>query len=306
MEVIGLRRNIKRRLKSRLDQAAQDFLRLDRTGVDFTKPPGAPALAPPDSVSWRVFKNPVSLFIGGVAAVILELAEPRVRTGVWEHTGFRDDPATRLRRTGLAAMMTVYGAAEEAKKLIAQVNEMHRRVEGKTPDGAHYSASDPELLTWVQATAAFGFLEAYHAYVAPFSAEKRDRYYSEGLKSAALYGATGAPATVAELEALFDAFRPQLEASDIILEFLEIMRDAPAFPEPLRRLQRVFVRAAVELVPADIQSVLELEDRGLRPLEEGLVRRLARRADRIALPSSPAVEACRRLGLPEDYLFRRD
>jgi uncharacterized protein (DUF2236 family) len=43
----------------------------------------------PDSVSWSVFKNPVSLFIGGVTAVIMELADPRVRTGVWEHTSFR-------------------------------------------------------------------------------------------------------------------------------------------------------------------------------------------------------------------------
>jgi uncharacterized protein (DUF2236 family) len=44
------------------------------------------ALVPADSISWRVFKNPLSLVIGGVAAVIMELAEPRVRTGVWEHT----------------------------------------------------------------------------------------------------------------------------------------------------------------------------------------------------------------------------
>ena len=78
--------------------------------VDFTRPAGEPALVAPDSVSWRVFKNPVSLFIGGVAAVILELAEPRVRTGVWEHTKFRSEPLNRMQRTGLAAMVTVYGA----------------------------------------------------------------------------------------------------------------------------------------------------------------------------------------------------
>jgi hypothetical protein len=32
-----------------------------------------------DSVSWRIFKDPVSVFVGGIAAVILELAEPSVR-----------------------------------------------------------------------------------------------------------------------------------------------------------------------------------------------------------------------------------
>jgi len=43
---------------------------------------------------------PCELFIGGVAAVIMELAEPRVRTGVWEHTTFRIDPVRRLRPDG--------------------------------------------------------------------------------------------------------------------------------------------------------------------------------------------------------------
>ena len=53
--------------------------------IDFLHPAGAPALTPAGSVSWQVFSNPVSLFIGGVAAVLLEMAEPSVRTGVWEH-----------------------------------------------------------------------------------------------------------------------------------------------------------------------------------------------------------------------------
>ena len=49
------------------------------SSVDFRQPAGEAAS---DSVSWQVFKNPVSLFIGGVTTVLLELAEPRVRSGV--------------------------------------------------------------------------------------------------------------------------------------------------------------------------------------------------------------------------------
>ncbi len=97
-----------------------------RPAIDFSKPEGAPALVPPQSVSWRVFKNPVALFVGGVAAVILELAEPRVRAGVWQFTSFRTDPVTRLRRTGLAAMVTVYGA-RASRAMIAGVRRMHER-----------------------------------------------------------------------------------------------------------------------------------------------------------------------------------
>jgi len=134
----------------------------DQPSADFLRPIGEPALVPPDSISWRVFKNPLALFIGGVAAVIMELAEPRVRTGVWEHTTFRVDPIRRLRRTGLAAMVTIYGARSEAEAMIGGVRRMHDRVVGTTPAGQAYRANDPELLNWVQGTAAYGFLQASH------------------------------------------------------------------------------------------------------------------------------------------------
>ena len=128
--------------------------------IDFTQPAGEPALVPPSSVAWQVFRNPVSLFIGGVAAVLLELAEPRVRAGVWDHSQFRTDPVKRLRRTGLAAMVTVYGARSIAESMIAGVRGVHGRSSGRTTGGEDYRADDPELLDWVQATASYGFLSA--------------------------------------------------------------------------------------------------------------------------------------------------
>jgi uncharacterized protein (DUF2236 family) len=100
-------------LQSSLEAAARVLLEpSDRPHIDFSLPTGEAALVSPASVSWRVFKNPLSLFVGGVTAVIMELAEPRVRTGVWEHTTFRANPVERLRRTGLAAMVTISPAAQ--------------------------------------------------------------------------------------------------------------------------------------------------------------------------------------------------
>ncbi|MEE2691673.1 MAG: oxygenase MpaB family protein [Pseudomonadota bacterium] len=289
-----------------LDRPAREFLHGEGPRVDFTAPAGEAALLAPDSVSWRVFKNPVSLFIGGVAAVLLEFAEPKVRSGVWDHSTFRTDPVGRLKRTGLAAMVTVYGPESVARKMIAGVVRAHERIEGTTPSGETYRANDPELLDWVQATAAFGFLEAYSAYARRLSEEERNRYYAEGGKAASLYGATGAPQSIAELEALFAAMEPRFEPSPIIFEFIDIMRKAPALPGPLQLAQRVFVRAAVDLLPASARRALGLTRRyGLRPFEGRVVRRLGRRADRVILKSSPAVQACLRMGLPEDYLFRR-
>ena len=42
---------------------------------------------------------------------------------------------------------------------------------------------------------------------------------------------------------------------------------------------------------------------GLSGWQRGLVRRAGAFADRVMLPSSPAVQACRRLGLADDYLY---
>ena len=170
--------------------------------------------------------------------------------------------------------------------------------------GRVYSANDPELLSWVQATAAFGFLEAYHTYVAPLSATDRNRYYSEGQPAAALYGATGAPASEAEVYTLFEAMRGKLKSSLILLEFLNIVRKAPVLPGPLRHAQPLFVAAAVSLVPAWARSLLALPDAlCLRSWRMPIVRRVGAAADRMVLASSPAVRSCLRMGLPADYLY---
>jgi uncharacterized protein (DUF2236 family) len=273
---------------------------------DFALPAGEPALAPADGIAWQVFKNPVALFVGGVTAVILELAEPRVRSGVWDFTTFRTDPLARMERTGLAAMVTVYGARSTAERMIAGVSRMHAKVAGTTPDGVAYRADDPELLDWVQATASFGFLEAYCAFVRRLTAAERDRFYAEGVDAARLYGATGAPTSVAELEALFASMRPKLEPSPIVFEFLAILHATPILPRPLRPLQSLLIRAAVEITPDWARETLGLDARhGLRRFEVGFLRRLGRLSDRWVVPSSPPAEACRRLGLPASHLVRR-
>jgi len=294
-----------RPLQRRLDAAAMAFLfpAKDRK-IDFALPPGEEALAAPDSVSWRIFKNPIALFIGGLAAVVLELAEPAVRAGVWEHSSFRQDPMGRLRRTAMAAMVTVYGARSISEPMIAGVVRMHARVAGLTPAGAAYSASDPDLLRWVQATAVFGFAEAYSRYVDPLNPVEFDALYREGAPAARLYGALDAPTSAAELTALFDSMGDRLEPSPVIFEFLEIMRETPMLPQPLFWMQGMLVRAAVEIIPDWLRVRLGLTARyGLRPWERWIVRLAGTVSDRILLSDCPAAQSCIRLGLPINHLY---
>lgn len=289
-----------------LDRVVTAFLTPPgRAPIDFSAPAGEPALMSPHSMSWRVFKNPIAVFVGGMTAVLLELAEPRVRDGIWNHSDFRQDPLARLKRTGLAAMVTVYGPRSTAETMIASVVALHEGVRGTTDDGDRYYANDPDLLDWVHATANFGFMEAYHALVRPLTTTERDGFLSENQTGARLYGAIHSPASQAELDDRIRSIESRLVPSPVIFQFLDIM-ERVRIPFPMTRpVQRLMVRTAVELLPPSIRRTLDLERTGsLKEWQRGIVRRTAGLTDRIVLPSLPAVASCRRLGLPDDYLYR--
>jgi len=274
------------------------------TRVDFSTPVGEAALIPAQSVSWRVFKNPVTTFIGGVAAVILELAEPRVRTGVWEHSRFRRDPVGRLQRTGAAAMITVYGARSIATPMIERVAKMHAAISGITPCGVVFTAADPALLTWVHATASYGFIAAYTEYARPLDEREIDAFFEEGVPAACLYGAPDVPRSMREAESLFASMRGRLHRSVILLEFLDLLRAAPVLPRSFGWVQGLLIRAALDVVPAWARERLGLDARqGLRSLERTMVKSIAGLADRIVLPGSVPAQSCVRLGLPVTYLY---
>jgi uncharacterized protein (DUF2236 family) len=294
-------------LQRRLETAAVRLINPDPAcTVDFGTPAGVPALSDPDSMSWLIFKNPLALFVGGIAAVLLELAEPRVRSGVWDHTTFKSDPLRRIQRTGFAAMITVYGPRNEAEALIARVRRIHASIRGATPDGQAYRADDPHLLAWVHATASFGFLEAYDAYVHRLARDERDRYFAEGVRSARMYGAEGTPASQAEMEALLGEMTGALERSQVLLEFLEIMERTSVLPAPLDRMQGMLVKAAVGILPTSVQEQLGLNERWrLNVWERRVIALLGIFADRLMVRSAPAVQACRRMGLADDYLYAR-
>lgn len=274
--------------------------------VDFSQPKGEAALLAADSISWRVYKNLYSRMIGGIAATILELSEPRVRTGVWENSTFRHDPLPRLKRTGLIAMITVYGPSSIAKKVIQGVNKQHAKVKGVTKNGQPYSAMDNELLNWVNVTAGWGFLEAYVNYVRPLSEQERDQFYTEGVSAARLYGVKDGPVGAVGIKALFEQFYDKLEPSPVIDEFINVLVETKLLPWPFTPLQKLVVKAAVALIPEDMRNKIGLDGKHycMKSWEKSLVRFACRLADRQHGAQSIPVQACRRMGLPDNYLYR--
>lgn len=259
----------------------------------------------PDSISWQIFKNPVAILIGGITAVILELAEPRIRTGVWEFTTFRTEPMKRMQRTGLAAMMTVYGPEQQTRSMIKHIVRMHDRVRGQTPDGVPYYANDPKLLRWVHVTALFGFLQSYHHFVRPLSQEERDSFYSESTLAGGLFGVDDVPQSEKEFQEFFNFMEPKLVHSEILMEFLQIVRHVPILPFPFQPATGIFVRAALEMVPAATREKIGIQHlRRLSSIERRMVKIAGKLSDSIVLDTHPAVQACIRLNLPKDYLYR--
>jgi uncharacterized protein (DUF2236 family) len=273
--------------------------------VDYLHPAGEPALVPAGSPQWRVFKNPVAMAVGGVAAVLLEFADARIRSGVWDHSTYKVDPIGRSKRTGIAALAGVYGPESAARRIIGGVNRMHRKVNGETPGGEAYRALDPELLDWVSATASYGFLEAYHRFVAPLSAAERATYYRDGEAVARLYGVERPLRSDADFFAMLDRLLPRFEAHPINLEFLDIIQSGRAAPAVPRMLHRSLARAAVSLLPDAVRARLQLGSAfDLTWRDRAMLSAAGKIADRVRAPGTPPWQAAVRLGLPGDFAWR--
>ena len=274
------------------------------TIIDFASPAGEPALLAPDSVQWRVYKNKIALGIGGIAAVLLEFAEPRIRSGVWDHSTYKADPIGRSRRTGTVAMLACYGPASVAREVIGKVNRMHGAVKGVTPAGEKYRAMDPVLLDWVAATATYGFLTAYDRFVHPLSPADKDRFLRDSAAIGREFGARNTPGSVDGFMAMMAELEPRFEPHPIIFELLDIIQSGRAAPSIPRFLHRAVARAAVSLLPEHIRRRLDLGPLyDLTRLDRLALRAAGRLADRHVDRDSAPCQASLRLGLPTDFLY---
>jgi uncharacterized protein (DUF2236 family) len=273
--------------------------------VDYSAPAGEPAFAGPDSVSWQVFKNPVALAVGGICAVLLEFADARIRSGVWDHSVFKTDPIGRSKRTGTAAMVGVYGPQAAARRVIQGVTNMHARVKGETPSGESYRALEPELLDWVSATASYGFLIAYDRFVRPLSDADKLRFFAEGEPVARLYGVQTPIRSLADFDTMLQHLLPRFEPHPINTEFLGIMKSGRAAPGVPKSLQSSVVHAAVDILPPAVRKRLGLgHEYDLTAGGRLAVRSVARIAELVPDTFGAPAQACERLGLPRSFLWK--
>ncbi|WP_333592456.1 oxygenase MpaB family protein [Brevundimonas sp.] len=199
---------LKRLIRARINQLFNDYERGERPALR-----RADALFPTTSVAWRVNGDIVTMMIGGVSGLLLQMLHPAVLAGVWDHSDFRADMHGRLRRTAKFIAVTTYDHAARGQAAIDRVRSIHDKLGGALPDGTPYRVSDPTLLAWVHVTETLSFLNAWIRYAEPsMSSADQDAYIAEMARIGRALGADPVPTDCAGAEALIQAMRPALKA----------------------------------------------------------------------------------------------
>lgn len=234
-------------------------------------PPSDEALFAPDTPIRMVHADLVSMMVGGMAALLLQMLHPHALKGVLDFSNFREDMHGRLRRTARFIAVTTYGHRDDAEVAIERVNRIHAAVKGTLADGTPYEARNPKTLAWVHLTEAMMFQEAWLVHVRPnMPMAEQDEYFRQFAIIARKLGADPVPETKAEAQALFRAMRSDLRPSPEAREIAQlVLNETP--PGPAGRIQPFMANAAVSLLPPFARTMLDLEPPGLAALPSRLV-----------------------------------
>ena len=184
--------------------------------------PGDPGLTGPGSVTWRLSRERV-VPLGGLSALLLQLAHPLVAAGVAEHSSFRGDPTKRLMLTLEMLLVTAFGDVRQVDEMTSRIAHIHRFVHGSLPQdtgefrrGTPYSATSPELCLWVYATIVETSLNSYSTFVRSLSRDERAEFYRESAGWGQLYGVGKdvRPASYEEFEDYHAFMLSRLRAGD--------------------------------------------------------------------------------------------
>jgi len=241
--VAGLRRSIGTAIFTRIagPDGAEERQRLRRPDLQRWFEPGSPIT--------RVHGD-ASMFVGGLAALLLQSLHPLAMAGVDAHSGFRGDPWGRLARTSHFLAITTFGTPQDARREIAKVRHVHDQVRGTAPDGRPYAANDPHLLSWVHVAEVVMFLRAHRRFGADhLTSVERDTYVVQAGEVAAALGADLVPHSVTEAHDLLESYRPELAGTPAARAAARYLVATPPLPLPLRGAYLPIAAAAVSLLP---------------------------------------------------------
>jgi uncharacterized protein (DUF2236 family) len=178
----------------------------------------------PDSVTWRIHREPLSL-VGGLRALLLQALHPQAMELLYAKSDFQSDPWARLQRTAGYVSTVTFAPTAEVDAAAAHVRAVHRRL----------GIDDTTQLAWVHACEVDSFLASARAIGVHLDDADADRYVTEQVRAAELVGVPDdmTPRTVSELTDYFAMMRPGLAGTPQAREAARYVL-APPMPVPGR------------------------------------------------------------------------
>ncbi|WP_246190488.1 oxygenase MpaB family protein [Agromyces agglutinans] len=230
-----------------------------------------PEMDAAELAAFRRHAGDATLLAGGAAAILLQLADPRVARGVARHSAFRSDPLARLRGTLDYVYAVGFGDEPLVRAAVAEVNARHRPVRGPAEASAPaYSAFDRDAQRHVASTILAVALDLEERVGGPLEPATADLLVRG-------YGALGAnlqasPAGWPDSRAAFDAWwRPRVLELEVGREAREVARALLVTPNLPR-----WMRAG--LPPLRVVTAALLPE----PVRSAYGFRLTARAERVA------------------------
>lgn len=150
----------------------------------------------PESITWQIYREPLSV-LGGMRALLLQIAHPAVAQGVAQYSSFQSDPFGRGFRTFVAMANIYFGDKQQADKTGQRLQRLHAGIKGHYPvfhqeeplTEISFSANEPSLLFWVLATLTDTTLQVYERMPNPdLPPDWRECFYEESKIAAHLLG----------------------------------------------------------------------------------------------------------------------
>ncbi|UOE45130.1 oxygenase MpaB family protein [Agromyces larvae] len=204
-----------------------------------SRPHRAAAVLPSDEdrAVFRRHAGDATLLVGGAAAILLQLADPRVARGVSRHSGFREAPMLRLRATLEYAYAIGFGDDRAVAAVVREVNARHAPVRGRTDASEPgYSAFDADAQRWVASTLTAVALQVHERVAGPMPDRVADaivRGYAP-LAARLQAGGAGWPSTRAEFDTWWNARLARLEVGDDARRLARDLLVHAQLPAPLR------------------------------------------------------------------------
>ncbi|GAA2023792.1 oxygenase MpaB family protein [Agromyces tropicus] len=196
-----------------------------------------------------------TLMAGGAAAILLQLADPRIAAGVARHSRFRERPLDRLVATHGYLTALVFGDEGDIRHAARIVDARHARVRGSGEPG--YDARDPDAQRWVAATLLAVALELEERLRgAPLDARTADALVRGYAPIAARLqgGPAGWPDSRADFEAWWTERLTRLRVGDDARAVARDLLGGPGLPPALALLMPPVRLVTAALLPPALRD----------------------------------------------------